>query len=135
MTNPLIRATDRALERHLTDKIKDIETSLTSQINAVEANLTNRIVGVERFFTAENKAAKEAVTIAMTASDKANLKTEDAATDRAKEVLKRLDQIDTTLATSGGWQHGVGSSVATLFQVISSLGVIIGLFVVVMQHR
>jgi Flp pilus assembly protein TadB len=71
----------------------------------------------------------------MTASDKANAKAEDAANDRTKEVLKRLDLIDRAIAASGGWSRGVGSSLGTLFQVIASLGVIVGLIVVVIQHR
>jgi hypothetical protein len=146
MTTPKARSDYAALEKHLNDRMDAIDVSLTSKIVAVETNLTDKIIGVKEFFTAENKAAKEAVTIAMTASEKASQKTEVSADDRSRTqtaaytalidgVLKRLDTIDTTLATAGGWQHGVGSSLGTIFQFISSLGVIIGLFVVVMQHR
>jgi hypothetical protein len=143
------RGTERtfnSLERHLTEKIVAVEASLTSKIDAVESNLTDKIVNVEKFFTAENRAAKEAVTIAMTASEKASQKTEIQADERTQTqtaayttmidaVLKRLDQIDATLAASGGWQRGVGSSLAMIFQIIASLGVIVGLIVIVMQHR
>jgi Flp pilus assembly protein TadB len=146
MTTPLIRATDRALERHLTEKIDAVEISLKGKIDAVETNLTNRIEGVEKFFTAEGKAAKDAVSIAMTAAEKAAQKKEISDDERAKTqttaytamndaVMKRLDQINNSIAESGGWQHGVGSSLAMLFQIIASVGVIIGLIVIVMQHR
>src|SRR5665811_384609 len=135
MTTPLMRAKDQTLERHLNERIDAVETSLTSKINAIETNLTDKIVGVKELFTSENRGQKEAVTVAMTASDRANAKTEDAANDRTKEVLKRLDLIDKAIADSGGWSRGVGSSLERIFQIIASLGVIIGLFVVVMQHR
>ena len=133
------------LEKHLGDRIDAVETSLVSKINAVETNLTDRIVGVEKFFTAENRAAKEAVTIAMTASEKAAQKTEIAADERSRTqtasytamldgVMKRLDQIDKTIAESGGRREGIGSSLATIFQTISSFGVIIGLVVLFLRH-
>src|ERR1019366_9154468 len=134
-----------ALEKHLTERIQSVEISLSNKIEAVENNLTDKINNVEKYFTAENKASKEAVTIAMTAAEKAAGKTEIAADERARTqttayttmldvVVKRLDQIDKTIATTGGWQHGVGASLATIFQVISSFGVIIGIIVLFMRH-
>ena len=142
MADPLDHS---ALEKHLTERIQSVETSLTNKIEAVEINLTDKIINVEKFFTAENRAAKEAVTIAMTAEEKAAGKTEIAADERARTqtaayttmldvVVKRLDQIDKTIAASGGWQHGVGSSLATLFQVVSSMGVIVGIIVLILRH-
>jgi flagellin-like hook-associated protein FlgL len=136
---------EQSLERHLTDKIGAVEISLTEKIVAVENNLTNRIVGVEKFFTAENRSAKDAVSIAMTAAEKAAQKTEIAADERSRTqttayttmldgVMKRLDQIDKAIAESGGWQHGVGSSLATTFQIISSIGVAIGIIYILMKH-
>jgi hypothetical protein len=142
---PSGRSNDRTLERHLTAKIDALEVSLKSEIGGVKSDLNNRIEAVEKFFTAENKAAKDAVGIAMTAAKEATGKTEVAADERARTqtasytamidaVMKRLDQIDNSIAASGGWKSGVGSSLATLFQVISSLGVIVGLIVVSLQH-
>ena len=146
MTTPKLRLDYRALEKHLGDRIDAVEASLTDKIVAVEANLTDKIVSVEKFFTAENKAAKEAVTIAMTASEKAAQKTEIAADERSRTqtasytamldgVLKRLDQIDKTIAETGGRREGIGSSLGTLFQVISSLSVVIGLITIYLQHQ
>ena len=147
MNAPKSRSHDtNTLEKHLGDRIDAVEASLTSKIIAVEANLTDRIVSVEKFFTAENRAAKEAVTIAMTASEKAAQKTEIAADERSRTqtasytamldgVMKRLDQIDNSISESGGWQHGVGSSLGTLFQVISSAGVILGLIIIFLEHQ
>ena len=146
MTTPKARSDNHALEKHLNERITAVEESLTSKINAVESNLTDKIVGVKEFFNAENRAAKEAVTIAMTASKEASQKTELQADERTRTqtasytilidgVLKRLDQIDATIAESGGWQHGVGSSLGTLFQVISSMSVIIGLITIYLQHQ
>jgi hypothetical protein len=135
--NPL-RGTERtfnSLEKHLTDKMNAIETSLTEKIEAVDSKLTDQIIGVKEFFNAENRSSKEAVHIAMEATNKASDKKERADEDRAKEVLKRLDLIDAAISASGGWNKGVGSSMGTVFQIISSLGVIIGLIVIVMQHR
>lgn len=145
MNTPKARLDYRALEKHLGDRIDAVDASLTDKISAVETNLTDRIVGVEKFFTAENKAAKEAVTIAMTASEKAAQKTEIAADERSRTqtasytamldgVMKRLDQIDKTIAESGGRREGIGSSLVTIFQTISSLGVIIGLIVLFLRH-
>ena len=142
------RSTERtfnSLERHLTEKIDGIDTNLTSKIDAVRTELTDKIAGVKEFFTAENRAAKDAVSIAMTAAEKAAQKTEIAADERSRTqtaaytamldgLMKRLDQIDKTIAESGGWQHGVGSSLATIFQVVSSIGVIIGIIFILMRH-
>ena len=136
--NPISRGTERtfnSLEKHLTDKIASVEANLTNKIDAVKSDLTDKILNVEKFFNAETRGQKEAVTIAMTASDRASAKTEDTANERTKEVLKRLDLIDTAIAESGGWNRGVGSSMGTIFQIISSLGVIIGLIVIIMQHH
>src|ERR1039458_6067705 len=60
-----------ALEKHLSEKITSVETSLSGKINLVEANLSTRIDGIEKLFASENRAAKEAVSIAMTAAEKA----------------------------------------------------------------
>jgi hypothetical protein len=147
MTEPIKVTTNaqETFERHLSEKIDAVETSLKSQIGAVETNLTDRIIGVEKFFTAENRAAKDAVSIAMTAAEKAAQKTEVQADERSRNqtasyttmldgVMKRLDQIDKTIAESGGWQHGVGASMAVIFQIVSSIGVIVGLIVLFMHH-
>ena len=125
-----------SLEKHLSEKIDSVETSLTGKIESVEASLANRIEGVEKFFTAENKAAKDAVSIAMTAAEKAAQKAENAADERTKSITIRLEKIDQTLAASGGHNTGVSSSTALLFQVISSfasIGAIIGLVVVLVR--
>jgi hypothetical protein len=146
MTTPKARLDYRALEKHLGDRIDAVEASLTDKIVAVETNLTDKIVGVEKFFTAENRAQKEAVTIAMTASEKAAQKTEIAADERSRTqtasyttmldgVMKRLDMIDKTIAETGGRREGIGSSLGTLFQVISSMSVIIGLITIYLQHQ
>jgi hypothetical protein len=140
-----MRTSERSLERHLTEKIDAIEVSLKSKIDAVETNLTGRIVGVEKFFTAENKAAKDAVSIAMTATEKAAQKKEISDDERARTqttsytamndaVMKRLDQITKAIDESGGWKHGVGSSLNIFFQIIASIGVIIGVFYIAMKH-
>jgi hypothetical protein len=145
MDEPIKVSNERSLERHLTEKIGAIEISLKSRIDAVETNLTSRIEGVEKFFTAENKAAKEAVTIAMTASEKAAQKTEINADERARTqttayttmldgVMKRLDQIDRSIAESGGWKNGVGSSLAIAFQIVSSIGVVLGILFILVKH-
>jgi Tfp pilus assembly protein PilE len=115
-----------SLERHLNDKI-------TSAV----ANLTDKIEGVERFFTAENRAAKDAVSIAMTAAEKAAQKAEIAADERTKSITLRLDKMEHTLAAMGGVSRGVGLSATGVVQTISSLaslGAIVSVVVVLLKH-
>ena len=127
-----------ALEKHLSEKITSVETSLSGKINLVEANLSTRIDGIEKLFASENRAAKEAVSIAMTAAEKAGGKSELAADERSREILLRLDRMEQTLAISGGRAGGVTASTAFLFQIVSSLAsvaAIIGvIFLLVSRH-
>lgn len=109
-----------SLERHMNDKI-----------SSMVANLTDKIEGVERFFTAENRAAKDAVSIAMTAAEKAAQKAEIAADERTKSITLRLDKMEHTLAAMGGVKQGVGTSIAAVVQVISSIASIAAIISVV----
>lgn len=123
------------LERHLTTKINSIETNLSDKIAAVEDSLTGKIQSVEKYFTAENKAAKDAISIAMTAADRAAQKSESAADERTRSIMARLDKIEQNLAKTGGWSEGIASSLVTIFQIISSLGVIGGLIALLIERH
>jgi hypothetical protein len=107
-------------------------------LESLERYLSDKIDGLEKLFMAESRAAKEAVSIAMTAAEKAAQKAENAAHDRAESVTGRLDKIENTLSGIGGVSKGVGATTAVIVQIISSLasiGAIIGVVMVLMGHK